>query len=83
MGTGGGGERCRSEHSIVWVDPDELSRSTESTARDADDGEPDLENDRIDLEFEWFQLCHACGEQKWFRAMICDDCRGRYGVSWR
>lgn len=80
MGTEGGGERCRPEQSIVWLDPGELSTADESATKNGDEGST-LQNDRIDMDFEWFQLYHACGEQKWFRAMICDDCRWRHGIS--
>lgn len=39
-----------------------------------------VEHRTIDLEFEWHQLCHGCGERKWFNAVICDDCRRRHDV---
>lgn len=47
---------------------------------DENDGDSKPRADRIDLEFEWYRLCHGCGERKWFRAMICDDCRRQHGV---
>ncbi len=83
MGTGDGGERCRTERSIVWIDSDDLSPSRGSDARDESIDNSERGTDRIDMEFEWFQLCHGCGEQKWFSAMICENCRKRHGVSRR
>ncbi|ELY46596.1 hypothetical protein C495_05798 [Natronorubrum sulfidifaciens JCM 14089] len=37
-------------------------------------------SDELDLEFEWDQLCHGCGERKWFRAVISEACRQRHGL---
>ncbi len=34
----------------------------------------------IDLEFEWYQLCHGCGRRKWFSALICNECREKHDV---
>lgn len=34
----------------------------------------------IDLTFEWHQLCHGCGNRKWFNGIICEECRDRHDV---
>ncbi|SDD23550.1 hypothetical protein SAMN05192552_101613 [Natrinema hispanicum] len=44
-------------------------------SRDTNEGDRE-----IDLVFEWHQLCHACGERKWFSGLICDECRNRHRV---
>ena len=34
----------------------------------------------VEFEFEWRRLCHACGERKRFRGLICTECRDRHEV---
>ena len=67
----GQGKGTRSETGFVWVDPDGLPSGTESTTGT---------RHALDLEFEWYQLCHGCAKRKWFTAMICDECREQHGV---
>ncbi len=76
------GGRCDpgGETSFIWTDPDEASQSSESIGETWNEVGTDLESDPIDLEFEWYQLCHGCGERKWFASMICDECRDRHAV---
>ena len=52
-------------------------------ARPTDEGADEAEDiDSIVVEFDlkWKRLCHACGTKKWFRGLICAECRDRYGV---
>ncbi|QFU81872.1 hypothetical protein [Natronorubrum aibiense] len=64
------------EVSTTWIDPNaRLPRAGSSS-----DTRDESTSDDIDLEFEWYQLCHGCGERKWFRALICEACRQRHGL---
>ncbi len=74
----GSGERGEEERcSPVWVDPGSITHQTASTAERQ--RQCDAEQRRsIDLEFEWYRLCHGCTERKWFAGLICDDCRERH-----
>ena len=56
------------------------SDSRPTNARGSLGGYEHVDHPSLDLEFEWYQLCHACGNRKRFSAMICDDCRERHGV---
>ncbi|SIS09126.1 hypothetical protein SAMN05421752_110136 [Natronorubrum thiooxidans] len=81
MATGSGerGEENEVECSLVWVDPDSIPQQAGSTTERQ--RQCDSEQRRsIDLEFEWYRLCHGCNERKWFAGLICDDCRQRHDL---
>jgi hypothetical protein len=62
---------------FVWNEPDDATEGSVATSaaeRKRWDG------DAIDMEFEWLQVCHGCGERTRFRGLICDDCRERHDV---
>ncbi|WP_306059279.1 hypothetical protein [Natronococcus wangiae] len=77
-GTGESGRcDCRAR-SVRWIDPDGAPLVNGTTGKKRHEG--DRRERLVDFEFEWHRLCHGCGEQKRFRALICDECRQRHGV---
>lgn len=81
----GSGRGCvRPETRFRWADPDGFSAASEAVAQRRteaeDEGETESATDPVDLEFEWYRLCHGCGDLKWFSGLICNDCQERHGV---
>ena len=69
---------CRAQ-SVRWVDPGDTPPVDGTAGEKLDESDVPLER-RVDFEFEWHRLCHGCGEQQWFCALICDECRQRHDV---
>ena len=74
------GEGECQEISLLLVNPDSVTFTRRSVEVSLCETEVDSATVDVDLEFEWHQICHGCGERKWFSSMICDDCRDRHGV---